>query len=70
VIVLVEMVHLVTSAEVKTTVKPLDEVAEITYVPLPKVLLFSELKVIVCEALAIVKVNCAAVEPRWLVDSE
>jgi hypothetical protein len=38
-------------AEAKVTVKPLDDVAEIAYVPVPSVLLFRALKVIVWDAL-------------------
>ena len=69
VIVLDEIVQTGVVTDVKVTVNVLLADAEIAYVPLPKVLLLSEPKVIVCAAFAIVNVAWVAVDPRWLVDS-
>ena len=56
-----EIVHTKGVAEVRVTASELLAVAETAYVPLPKVLLFSEPNVIVCEALPGVAITCALV---------
>ena len=54
-----EIVQTSVVADVKATARPLDELAEIAYVPAPNVLLFRALKVMVWEALPGVAITCA-----------
>ena len=56
-----EIVQTSVVADVKATVKLLFEEADIEYVPVPRVLLFNELNVIVWAALPGVAVTCALV---------
>ena len=59
-----EIVQTSRVAEARTTDKPVVAVAATTKVPVPKVLLPSEEKLIVCKALEIVNVTCVALELR------